>query len=404
MGKKDELSRRGFIAGMGLTGLGSVLGVSGAQATEVKSAATRGAGMPIRPFGKTGEKVSILSLGGMFDITDNQIILKKALDYGITHWDTANGYNGGKSETGIGMYFEKYPEIRKKVFLVTKTGKRNAKDMLKHVNLSLERMKTDHIDLLFIHAVRGTDELNDEMKAFGEQMKKEKKIRFFGFSTHNNMGMLLQAAPKLGWVDAVMMTYNHRVMDSDDMKAGVEACYKAGIALTAMKVQGGRSRRGQPEAELKLAERFIEKGFTPQQAKLKAVWQNEMIATICSQMPNLTILAANAAAAVDKTKFSSADERALRQYADATAPSYCAGCQQVCDGAMGGDCDVADVMRYMMYHQDYGETALARELFAQLPAAMRQRVEQGDFSAAEKVCPQGIAISSVMKEASKVLG
>jgi hypothetical protein len=61
------------------------------------------------------------------------------------------------------------------------------------------------------------------------------------------------------------------------------------------------------ETELKLAGRFIENGFTDAQAKLKAVWENPNIASICSEMPNMTILMANAAAARDQTRLSSLD-------------------------------------------------------------------------------------------------
>ena len=62
-----------------------------------------------RPFGKTGAEVSILSLGGMFDIPNNQLLLKQAVRWGVTYWDTANSYMGGRSEEGIGDYFTSYP-------------------------------------------------------------------------------------------------------------------------------------------------------------------------------------------------------------------------------------------------------------------------------------------------------
>lgn len=72
--------------------------------------------VPKRPFGKTGENVPILGLGGMFDIPSNQLLMKQAVKWGVTYWDTADCYEGGNSEKGIGMYFEKYPEERKRFF------------------------------------------------------------------------------------------------------------------------------------------------------------------------------------------------------------------------------------------------------------------------------------------------
>ena len=82
------------------------------------------------------------------------------------------------------------------------------------------------------------------------------------------------AAAKLGWIDGIMMSYNFRLMYSDKMKRAVAACSEAGIGLTAMQTQGGGSVRTNTEAELKLAGRFLHKGFTDRQAKLKAVWEN----------------------------------------------------------------------------------------------------------------------------------
>ena len=64
-----------------------------------------------------------------------------------------------------------------------------------------------------------------------------------------------------------------------------------------------------------MAERFLKRGFTDKQAKLKIVWENPQIASLCSQMPNLTILMANVAAARDQVKLSREEVESLRQYA-----------------------------------------------------------------------------------------
>jgi len=139
--------------------------------------------VPTRAFGKTGENVSILSLGGMFDIPSNLLLLRQAIQWGVTYWDTAESYENGKSEEGIGKYFAKYPEDRKKIFLATKTTDRSPEGMTKALNQSLERMKTDHIDLYFAHSLTTIDEITDDgTKEWAEKAKKDKKIRFFGFT------------------------------------------------------------------------------------------------------------------------------------------------------------------------------------------------------------------------------
>jgi uncharacterized protein len=71
---------------------------------------------------------------------------------------------------------------------------------------------------------------------------------------------------------------------------------------------------------------------------------------------------------------------------------------------MGSESRIPDVMRYMMYYNSYGERNYARGQFAELPESARKLLTTGDFSAAEALCPQGIRIGSVMREAARTLG
>lgn len=402
-----NLNRRDFMKLTGSIGAGSLLAGTGAMAQTSPAgvpSTQETSSVPTRSFGKTGVQVSILSLGGMFDIPSNQLLLKQALKWGVTHWDTADCYEGGKSELGIGQFFSKYPETRKQVFLVTKSDDRDAAGMTKLLNRSLERLKTDYVDLYFIHGMSKMSEIGAETKAWAEKAKSEGKIKFFGFSTHSNMEDLMIGASKLGWIDAIMMTYNFRLMHQDKMKQAVDACTKAGIALTAMKTQGGGSVKMESEAELEMAGKFLKAGFNDKQAKLKAVWQNERIANICSQMPNITILMDNIAAALNRTKLSAHDYRLLDRYASETCSSYCAGCAHLCESAVGGDVPVRDVMRCLMYFHTYEERDRARALFAELPESVRDRLDSIDFGAAERTCPQKIRIGQMMREAATILG
>jgi predicted aldo/keto reductase-like oxidoreductase len=353
--------------------------------------------MPIRSFGKTGVKVPILALGGSMDM--QQLVLRQAIKWGVTYWDTANSYYGGNSERQIGKYLGKYPEERKKIFLVTKSHAWTIDGMTRDLITSLERMKTDYVDLFFVHSVRNIDELDDDMKGWSQKTKAGGKIRFFGFSTHSNMEKCMRKAATLGWIDGIMMSYNYRLMHTDNMKRAVDACAKAGIGLTAMKTQGGGSVRTTIETEVKLAGRFIAKGFTDAQAKLKAVWENPNIATICSEMPNMTILMANVAAANNRTKLSSQDLRLLGHYAQETGSEYCAGCTDLCESTFKSDVPVGDVMRYLMYCRSYGDRYRATMHFNEIPAAIRRDMARLDYSLAEQKCPQKMAIGKLMREA-----
>jgi predicted aldo/keto reductase-like oxidoreductase len=222
------------------------------------------------------------------------------------------------------------------------------------------------------------------------------------------MQALLSQAPKLGYIDGIMMTYNFRNMFTDDMKAAVDACASAGIGLTAMKAQAERSwlNMNQPDkAGAKLMESFIDQGLTEHQAKLKVVWTNSHIASICSQMPNMTILKANAAAAVDPTPLSSRQMHLFQEFARNTADQYCAGCTQHCENAVvDGRVPIADIMRYHMYCQSYGHMDWARAHFKTLAPEVRRQLAGTDFSAAERRCPQGMPIAKLMRKALKDFG
>jgi len=120
-------------------------------------------------------------------------------------------------------------------------------------------------------------------------------------------------------------------------------------------------------------------------------------------MKNLPQLNENAAAAVDKTKLTSADRAAWRRYARATCEGYCAGCERICSSAVGGQVPVRDILRMLTYHNAYGERERARRLFAALGADVHDRLRRMDYTAAERSCPQGVAIAARMHEAASVL-
>ncbi|HYA02441.1 MAG TPA: hypothetical protein VEI04_04930 [Syntrophobacteria bacterium] len=154
---------------------------------------------------------------------------------------------------------------------------------------------------------------------------------------------------------------------------------------------------------MQMVGKFLDRGFTDKQAKLKAVWDNQSIASICSQMPNLTILAANVAASRDLRSLARSDYELLDRFARETRAGYCAGCSRICQEAVDGTVPVSDVMRCLVYWRDYGDHTLAREVYAGLSEEVRVRLAAVDYSKAEKVCPHGLAIADLMREASRML-
>jgi predicted aldo/keto reductase-like oxidoreductase len=407
-GKKERFSRREFIKTAGAAGLGSTLIPLSSLTSADGSTPVKEPGeevVPKRPYGKNEVNVSILSLGGVLKMSD-QLVFRQALKMGVTYWDTADSYAWGNNEKAIGTYFTKFPNDRKKVFLVTKAATSDPQKLTEKLNSSLKRMNTSYVDMYLIHYVSDVkNELTDEVKTWAEKAKGDGKIRLFGFSAHKNMENSMLEAAKLGWIDGIMMSYNYRLMVKDEMKRAVDACVRAGIGMTAMKTQAAFSANfyasigSETDDGMKMTENLLKKGYTAEQAKLKVVWENPNIASICSAMSNMTILQANVAAALNKNSLSEGDKQRLERYARRTAPGYCAGCANTCESAVNLEVPISDILRYSMYNYSYGDRDTAFSFFNTLTTDVKANIFKADYSAAEKYCPQKIQIGRLLKKA-----
>jgi predicted aldo/keto reductase-like oxidoreductase len=409
--KYNKFNRRNFLKTIGAAGLGSVFASTRLKAGPnepniVKTQELTYPQVPKRKLGETGVEVPCLAMGGAVNLIENQIMLRKALEWGVTYWDTSDSYAGGNSELGIGKYLSNNPQMRKELFIVTKAyGTKTTEDIEMHLKESLRKMNTSYIDLYFImersrtdHGLSDPSQLDDGLKRWVEDAKKRKLIRFFGFSTHKNMAQCLTAAAKLGWIDAIMTSYNFRLMQNTEMQDAIEACYRAGVGLVAMKTQA-HGQKLETEENKKPAKHFLEQGFTEGQAKIKAVLEDKRISSVCSRMENIAVLTENVAAALDKTKFTRTDVKVLKEYAAATCSGYCAGCAYICDSALPDKPYISNIMRYLMYHNAYGDQNRAKELFAQIPRNVRNNLLSADYSIAEARCPQHLPIGKLVTEA-----
>jgi predicted aldo/keto reductase-like oxidoreductase len=344
-------------------------------------------------------EIPCLALGVAFNAMDNQLILRKAIDWGVTCWDTSSFYENGNSELGIGKFLQKNPDARKKLFIVTKASfAKTPQEVEKRLQTSLERMKTDYIDLYYgVHGLSNPAQLNDELKRWVESAKERKLIKFFGFSTHSNMADCLMAASKLGWIDAITTSYNFRLMQGQKLIDAIQACYDAGVGVIAMKTQAKEIMLN--DADKKLTEHFLKRGFTEGQAKIKLVIEDKRIAAACVGRDNIQHLRQNVAAVLDKTELTQLDKEVFKNYAAATCSGYCAGCGYICDSAVAEAACVSDIMRYLMYYNSFGDTQTARQFFAQIPQRVRNRLLSVDYAVAEARCPQRLPIGRLMAQA-----
>jgi predicted aldo/keto reductase-like oxidoreductase len=169
-------------------------------------------GLPTRPLGKTGERVSILCLGGWHigavkDEKEAVRIMHAAIDEGLTFFDNAWDYHDGHSEEIMGKGLSA-PGKRKTVFLMTKNCNRDAKGTRQCLEDSLRRLKTDVIDLWQFHEINYDNDPDwiVERGALATALKaqQEGKVRFLGFTGHKSPHIHLKMLGKHTWDTAQM--------------------------------------------------------------------------------------------------------------------------------------------------------------------------------------------------------
>ncbi len=402
---ENGTSRRGFLKAA-LTGGVAVGALSNLSLAEGAGGAAPGgtepaARVPRRTLGSTGQEIPILLMGcaQKFDPKYDKL-LHRAFKDGVDYLDTALVYEDGQSHKTIAPFIAQVSD-RRKLWITSKgPGKADAdpvKAYEKELDTCLSQLQTDYLDLYFMHAVDDPKHLGKEFIAMGERLRKSGKTRFFGLSCHGKeMVEVLSAAAAAGGIDAIMFRYHFAKYGDLALNKAIDACHKAGIGLIAMKTQDSV-----PQDQEDVA-RFESKDFTLPQAKLKAVWADGRIAAAVSHMDNTTKLAENVAAAKSPVQLSMADFQQLQRLAAARAAYACQGCSHVCEAHLEGGTRVADTLRFLMYHESYGETEKARRLFAALPEPARA-LEGIDFGGATRACPQGIDIAARMRRAHELL-
>lgn len=405
--KRYSKDRRNFLKRVTAAGACSLIagtGINtshGAQPAAPQIKTNKYPHIPRRILGKTGASVSVLSHGLMYNLLDNMTVLKRGLMWGVNHWDTAHMYANGNSELGVGKFLKANPNTRKELFLVSKASYASSiNEVEERLQLSLKRMNTRYIDLYYgVHGLSDPGELTGELKDWAADAKRRGLIRHFGFSTHKNMDDCLRKASELDWIDAIMTSYNFRLKQDNKLNAAIDQCHKANIGLIAMKVQG---KQTWGRDDTKLTEHFLSSGYTEGQAKLKVVLEDKRFAAVCITMQSGALLVANVAAALDKVKLSKTDKSILNDYATATSKNYCTGCGAVCDQGVAG-APISDIMRYLMYHFNYGRQQNAKELFSQIPKEVQKQLVSMDFVEIERDCPQQLPVGQLVREAVELL-
>lgn len=201
------MQRRTFIGSV-ITG---VVAGAGGVVVRAQPAKLKAGDIPMRTFGKTGEKLTVIGqAGGRFPLISEEEakgIVLRAYDLGINYFDNAHSYWDGRSEE---VYGKVLPPFRKKVFITTKSTKRTRQEAEAELHLSLKRLNTDYIDLWQIHSVNEKEEVarifgpGGAIEAF-EAAKKAGKCRFIGFTGHRDPEVHLAMLNAYDKYDTILM-------------------------------------------------------------------------------------------------------------------------------------------------------------------------------------------------------
>jgi aryl-alcohol dehydrogenase-like predicted oxidoreductase len=408
---KPDLSRRDFLtAGLALPAAGLRAPHDLPLPPEGSQARDESVGPTYRTLGKTGLKVTSLAFGCM--TTSDPSVIKRAADLGINHFDTARVYQNGNNERMVGAALK---GVRQNVILSSKSVAKTKAELLADLDKSLSELGTDHLDIWYLHNRNEPEEVNEDLLEAQRLAKQSGKIRFAGVSTHFNMDRVLAHLAKLGQTDVVLTTYNFAMRsvsatlnaDPDapktDMTGAIRSARKAGLGIVVMKVMAGGVSRVQRGDRVyganpqELRKRLGQPGVPV--AAIKWALKNESVDTAIVCMTNHDELEENLRAMA--APYTGEDERLLTAQLASIGPSYCRMC-----GSCGGVCEkgipVPDVLRFLTYAEGYGQFALARERFLEMPKTARD-ARCRDCTTCGFRCAYGVAFRDALTHAQEIL-
>jgi uncharacterized protein len=409
----DEMvrtDRRKFLQAGAVASAGALSLVAGSTAQD-QPAAAAAPPLPRRVLGRTGAEITMLEQGA---VRGGDRVLRLAFANGIRTFDTAKVYG---TEILFKKWFEQSPEVRKQIFLVTKDMPRRPNQMLKMVDQRLAALGTDYIDLFFIHGFGDDHKLDDainlikgkEFKETADAIRKSGKAKFIGFSSHHkNRAQLIQAAADGGIVDAIMLQYAPWLDKDSALNKALDSAHKKGIGLITMKQIAAHGFGDAPKGNIledvvKRVPTLKERGLSPFQGLLHAIWTDERITASCVSMKNTDQVRENSDAARRYAPLATADIHQLRDALLDHGPTMCSNCEGQCSLAAGTQADLGNITRFLTYHEHHGDRSRARREYAALSEEARDW-SGADLEAAQAVCPNRLDFAALLKRAERHLG
>lgn len=366
-GKETELTRRGFL-GRAATGLAAAslatLTPGRLGAAEIKGDIKE---IITRKLGKNGMEVPVISMGVMN--ANNPSVVQASYERGVRLFDTAAYYQFGRNELMVGSVISKLG-VRDKVVIGTKIytsqqrvadPKEAKKKFIKLAEGSLSRLKTDYVDILYVHDVSAAEDFNNPgiLEAI-TVLKEQKKIKLAGVATHSNMAGVLNAVVDGGFYDTALIGVNFTQADDADYIKAIKKASDNGVGLVGMKNLAGGSRWPNPET------RRIYSSETIAKAALKWVLNLNGMTTCIPGYDNHEHLEQNFSVAYD-LEYTDDEKKFLADNNVAVSMGYCRQCKK-CLASCPNDVDVPTLMRVHMYTAQYTNFIHARQTLNDIPS------------------------------------
>ena len=376
-------------------------------------------------FGRTGLKVYPLGFGCMrlpivdrdpsfIDEEQAMEMLHHAIDHGVNYIDTAYPYHGidfsegGSSEPFLAKALRN--GYREKVYLATKLPcwlVETREDMDRFLNEQLQRLETETIDLYLLHAldrVSWKKMLELRVFEFLNRAIKEGKIRFAGFSFHDEIDLFKEIVDAYDW-SFCQIQYNYMDEEYQAGKEGLEYAADKGLAVVAMEpLRGGTLVNGLPPEAKKV---FIEADSerTVVDWALHWLWKNPHVTVVLSGMSQLDQVKQNLdlAASIPHREWSSEDERVVRlvssiikgkKRVDCTACDYCMPCPEG-----------VNIPRNFALYNDFHmlNDPAAKLRYQRLLSDLSKASNCIQCGQCEPLCPQGIPIMAELTHVDEAL-
>jgi predicted aldo/keto reductase-like oxidoreductase len=350
--------------------------------------------MKKRILGITGWEISIIGFGAIklpqVSQRDCNILLNRAIDLGINFVDTADCY--GDSEEKIGKALMKR---RKEFYLSTKIDERDRVGVSKKLERSLQRSKTDWIDLVLFHDVRGSD--YEKIFEKGglevlEKARKQGKVLQIGISIHQSISIMKKAIDS-GVFSVLMVAYSP--LDEDRLTSDLlPQAHQKGVGVVAMKpLAGGRL------AEWRGWNKKHFKEQTPAQVSLRYILANSNITCAIPGMTNLGELEENVRVGEDLVDLTHEEIAMLMDWVGEIGKGFCRNCGYCLPCPEG--VPIPDIFRFEAYYERYGLKKWAIDQYCALPIKTEACSSCNQCLAR---CPYGVPIPDRLKEIHQRLG